>query len=188
MRRPVSGFKKYALAGAGPIVDGGALRGVFIMTTASVDAARSLAAEDPAVKAGRLRAEVLEWYGPSGIGEAYRTQQKTDPSAKDVMRRYQFGFLARGPAYTTEETPALLELHTAHLAHLSSMARAGTLAAAGPLSGSDRLAGVLVFAMENTDEAVALASQDPGVKAGRFLVELHPWMVAEGVVPKMKAW
>jgi uncharacterized protein YciI len=181
-------WEQGALAGAGPILDQGPLRGVYIMTSASVDAARALVAGDPAVKAGRLRAEVLEWYGPKGIGEAYRAQHAADPNAKDVMRRYQFGFLARGPAYTTEQTPALLELHKAHLGHLSGMARSGKLAAAGPLSGSDRLAGVLVFAMEDTAAATALAAEDPAVKAGRFLVELHPWAVAEGVVPPMPAW
>jgi uncharacterized protein YciI len=186
--RMVELWEQGVLAGAGPVLDDGDLRGVFIMTAASLDVARALVAEDPAVKAGRLRAEVLEWYGPVGIGEAYRARRKADPSAADVMVRYQFGFLARGPAYTTEETPALLDLHKAHLAHLSGMARAGKLAAAGPLSGSDRLAGVLVFAMERTEDAVALASEDPGVKSGRFLVELHPWTVAEGVVPAMPAW
>ena len=43
---------------AGPFGDNGRLRGIFIFKVASIDEARSLAATDPAVQAGRL---ALEW-------------------------------------------------------------------------------------------------------------------------------
>ena len=46
---------------AGPIEDT-ELRGIFVIQAASVDEAKSLAAEDPAVKAGRLTASVYPWW------------------------------------------------------------------------------------------------------------------------------
>jgi uncharacterized protein YciI len=172
------------LVGAGPITDAGDLRGVFILDVPSADEAEAIAAADPAVKAGRLRALVLSWYGPKGIGEAYDAVRRANPDAPDEMRTYQFGFLMRGPAWTREQTPAVLEVLQGHMAHLNAMGRAGQLKAAGPLSGDDRFAGVLVFQVASVEEAVRLASDDPGVKSGRFTVELHPWLAAAGVIPE----
>jgi uncharacterized protein YciI len=33
------------------------------------------------------------------------------------------------------------------------------------------------------DEARALAETDPAVKAGRLAMDIHPWLVPEGVLP-----
>lgn len=49
------------LAAVGPIADEGPLRGVFVFKT-DADEAKRLAAEDPQVKAGRLRARVVAWW------------------------------------------------------------------------------------------------------------------------------
>ena len=56
-----------ALAAAGPFDDQAdeTLRGLCIFRT-SVDQAQALASADPAVQAGRLRAEALTWWFPRG--------------------------------------------------------------------------------------------------------------------------
>jgi uncharacterized protein YciI len=43
------------------------LIGLFLYTVASREEAEALAASDPAVAAGRLRVEIVEWWGVSGI-------------------------------------------------------------------------------------------------------------------------
>lgn len=43
------------------------LRGIFVFDVADRAEAEALAAEDPAVKAGRLRIEFRTWYGPYGL-------------------------------------------------------------------------------------------------------------------------
>jgi uncharacterized protein len=43
------------------------LRGIFIFDVANIQEAEALAAEDPAVKAGRLKLEFRKWYGPAGL-------------------------------------------------------------------------------------------------------------------------
>ena len=44
-----------------------ALAGILLFDVASIEEARALAAEDPAVKAGRFTLEVIPWYGAKGI-------------------------------------------------------------------------------------------------------------------------
>lgn len=52
---------------AGPFGDNGKLRGLFVFKVNSIDEARSLAATDPAVQAGRLALQIHPWTVPEGI-------------------------------------------------------------------------------------------------------------------------
>jgi uncharacterized protein YciI len=52
---------------AGPLVNGGERRGVVVYRVKDVAAAQALAAEDPAVKAGRLELEAYPWMTFKGI-------------------------------------------------------------------------------------------------------------------------
>ena len=52
---------------AGPIENGGDLRGIFVVSAASLDEARALVATDPAIKAGRLAADVHPWWVEKGV-------------------------------------------------------------------------------------------------------------------------
>jgi uncharacterized protein YciI len=57
---------------AGPFVDDGALRGIYIFNVSTVEEARALTATDPAVKAGRLAMELHPWYGSAALMEVNR--------------------------------------------------------------------------------------------------------------------
>jgi uncharacterized protein len=74
--------KKMALAG--PFTDDTPLRGIFILRAASMDEAKQLCDSDPAIHAGRLRAEIHPWYGPRGIRTVFdeKYKLKPDQSAK----------------------------------------------------------------------------------------------------------
>ncbi len=47
---------------AGPMGDDGDLRGIFVFDVPTLDEAKALVASDPAVKAGRLVAEIHPWW------------------------------------------------------------------------------------------------------------------------------
>lgn len=48
---------------AGPFMDAGEVRGIYIFNVTTVEEARALTETDPAVKAGRLAMELHPWYG-----------------------------------------------------------------------------------------------------------------------------
>ena len=50
----------------GPVDGAGALRGIGVLTVPSREEAEALMADDPAVRAGRLRAEVRPWFTMPG--------------------------------------------------------------------------------------------------------------------------
>lgn len=51
---------------AGPFINGGERRGVFIFKVDTLEEARALTETDPAVKAGRLKIELHRWAVPKG--------------------------------------------------------------------------------------------------------------------------
>ena len=55
------------LALAGPFMDDGELRGIYIFNVSSVEEARALTETDPAVKAGSLVMELHPWYGSAAL-------------------------------------------------------------------------------------------------------------------------
>ena len=52
---------------AGPFFGNGDLRGIYIFDVDNLDDAEALTNSDPAVQAGRLEMELLEWYGSAAL-------------------------------------------------------------------------------------------------------------------------
>ncbi len=52
---------------AGPFMDNGEVRGIYVFNVASVVEARELTASDPAIQAGRLVMELHPWYGSAAL-------------------------------------------------------------------------------------------------------------------------
>jgi uncharacterized protein len=99
------------------------------------------------------------------------------------MVTYYLVMLVKGPKWTAESTPALEQLQKDHLAHLRKLGLSGELVLAGPLTDDGTIRGLVVLKAASLEAARALAEEDPAVKAGRLLVEAHPWMVQKGILP-----
>lgn len=54
---------------AGPFLDDGPLRGIYVFKVDTVEEARALTATDPAIQAGRLEMELHPWYGSAALQE-----------------------------------------------------------------------------------------------------------------------
>jgi uncharacterized protein YciI len=101
--------------------------------------------------------------------------------AQNQMTTYYVGFLLRGPNWTKEQTPEVKKIQEGHMANIRKMAAEGKLIVAGPFTDDGKLRGMYLFRATSADEAKALAEADPAVKAGRFVVEIHPWLAAKGI-------
>lgn len=100
------------------------------------------------------------------------------------MTTYYMGLLRRGPRWSPEVTPEIERLQAEHMAHIKSMADSGSLVAAGPMRDNVELRGIFLFKTDSYGDARALAGADPAVKAGRLVVELHPWYGPAGIGDK----
>ena len=52
---------------AGPFFGNGELRGIYIFNVSTIAEAEALTKTDPAIKAGSLKMELMEWYGSAGL-------------------------------------------------------------------------------------------------------------------------
>jgi uncharacterized protein len=93
------------------------------------------------------------------------------------------GFLSRGKKWTPEKTPATQQLQEAHLANINRLAALKKLVVAGPFGDDGNLRGIFVFRVATLEEARSLAETDPAVQAGRLEIDMHPWLVPEGILP-----
>lgn len=100
------------------------------------------------------------------------------------MTTYYLGLLRRGAKWTPEVTEETERVQETHLAYIRNMFEAGDLLVAGPFTDDGELRGVFLFRTATLEEAQALAEDDPAVKAGRLIVDIHPWMVPAGVFPR----
>jgi uncharacterized protein YciI len=106
------------------------------------------------------------------------------------LKPYFLGLLRRGPRWNEIDGAEAAELLPRHLAYLREQSEAGRYVAAGPVLPAGRthpdaseFAGVLLIAAETLEAALDLAQNDPGVRAGRLAVEVHPVLLPalEGV-------
>ena len=67
---------------AGPFLDNGEIRGIYIFNTSTVEEAKKLTETDPAVQAGRLIMELHPWYGSAALIEVNNLHKKF--SKKDI--------------------------------------------------------------------------------------------------------
>lgn len=90
------------------------------------------------------------------------------------MSRYVMAFLKRGPNRSQDSLTAA-NLQKAHLENITKMAEEGTLVLAGPFMDQGDIRGIYIFNVATIEEAKRLTESDPAIKAGRLVMELHPW-------------
>jgi uncharacterized protein YciI len=97
------------------------------------------------------------------------------------MTTYVLGLLRKGPTFGTGTKEESQRIQEGHLANIRKMAAEGKLIVAGPLMDNGDIRGIFIFKAKSPDEVRAMTEEDPAVKAGRLVVELHPWFAAAGL-------
>ena len=99
------------------------------------------------------------------------------------MTTVYLAFLTRGGKWTPEKTPQTEAIQKAHMDNINRLAETKKLVVAGPFGDNGTLRGIFVFKVGSLAEAQALAETDPAVQAGRLALDIHPWLIPEGILP-----
>jgi uncharacterized protein YciI len=113
--------------------------------------------------------------GKSPQKSAYDAELAKKLKADDYgMKKYVMAFLKAGPNRNQDSATAA-KLQAAHMANIVRMADAGELVIAGPFLDGGDVKGIYIFNVETIEQAKTLTETDPAIKAGRLIMELHPW-------------
>ena len=104
-------------------------------------------------------------------------KEKKEPTPK--LKTYYLALLKTGP-HRDQDSLTAATIQEAHLANIRRLGAEGKLDIAGPFLDGGDLKGIFIYNVGSLEEADSLAKTDPAVKAGRLIVELHPWMSMPG--------
>jgi uncharacterized protein len=105
------------------------------------------------------------------------TSPKEKPRMKNIPRDvepYFIAFLLKGERWNDIQGADVADLVPRQLAFIREQVQAGRYMVAGPVTDDGPMVGISIIAAANAEEALAIVSADPGVKAGRLKVEVHP--------------
>ena len=92
---------------------------------------------------------------------------------------YYFVMLNTNPNRDELPKEKVNEIQAAHLANIDSLAKAGSLVAAGPFNGGG---GLFILKAESLAQAQTIMNSDPAIKADRFITELYPMRLNMGSI------
>ena len=117
-------------------------------------------AEEPAKQESAYDAELAERLGADERG----------------MKKYVLAILKTGPKDGDVTGDERQTIFAGHFSNMERLANEGKLAVAGPFGKNDKsFRGLFILNAATVEEAEALASSDPAIKAGIFVVDLIPW-------------
>lgn len=115
------------------------------------------------------------------VDKGYEIFDYVDETTKDtvLMQQYFIAFLKSGPNRSQSKSEAD-SLQTLHLEHLGRMYELGYADISGPFGDDGEIRGITIYNTPTLKIADSLANMDPMVKAGRLVIEMHPWWAAKG--------
>ena len=110
-------------------------------------------------------------------------QEEKNLNEKFEMKEYYLVFLKEG-SHRNQDSATAADIQSRHLEYLTKMYDDDKMSICGPLMDENDIKGMCVYHVGSIDEAKRLAEDDPAVKSGRLIVEVHPWYSAKGMILK----
>jgi uncharacterized protein YciI len=108
---------------------------------------------------------------------AIAVMQEKPQAPQFKLVEFHMALLKRGPKWSASGMPQ--EVRSAHVANAMSLLESGQATIAGPLSDDGDIVGIYIFRAKSAEEAKVWAENDPAVKAGVLIAEMHPWWSAD---------
>ena len=107
--------------------------------------------------------------------------EEASPAKKPRMKNipwdvelYFIAFLFKGERWNDTQGADVADLVPRQLVFIREQVQSGRYLLAGPITDDGPLVGISIIAAGTAAEALAIAGADPGVRAGRLKVEVHP--------------
>ncbi len=112
---------------------------------------------------------------------AFSVQQITaqKKNEEDNLKPYFFVILKKGPNRDQDSIMAG-KIQKGHIENINKLAASGKLNVAGPFLDEGDLRGIFIFDSGSEEEVRSFVDNDPAVKSGRLVYEIHPWMTQKG--------
>ena len=142
--------------------------------TSKTEQEQSINSKNELVKSAKAQINELK---ENGFQIFDYVDEKTNDTV--IMQQYFMAFLKKGPIRNQNEEEAN-KLQELHLEHLGKMYDLGYADISGPFSDDGEIRGITIYNVPTLKMADSLANADPMVKAGRLVIEIHPWWAAKG--------
>ena len=164
---------------AGPLMDGGTMRGIVVYRCQTLEEASLWTAKDPAVVNKRLTLDLHLWRGPDNFGEPLVSQLQANPDAKYQMIKVPLILFRKTSRWTSTGLADILAEQRGQAVKAESNFRAH-----GPVLNSKDLAEIWILRDMPMEEATKLAQDMPLVRSGYATTQPLTWFVAEESFPK----
>jgi uncharacterized protein YciI len=125
----------------------------------------------------RIGVLVVAFMSLTGPPAASAQESSSDNTVE--MKQYWMVFLKKGP-HRDQDSATAARIQEAHLKNIERLASIGKILVAGPFGDDWDTRGIFIMDCKDADEARYLCETDPAVKAGRLVLEIHPWWTAKG--------
>ncbi len=155
---------------AGPLGDGGSLRGIVVVEAPDQEALMREFEPDPFVEHGYLKVSAYPWQ-MTGTIHAH--------DGSDDMGKYWLAMIQRPTGCSPKDAR---ELVGEVLAELSFPDNRGPLAVAGPVEDQGRLCGIFLFHVDDPEAIEAHLSQSLILETGELTATLKPVYLGRGML------
>lgn len=166
---------------AGPLLEDSKVRGIFVFRAASMDEVKELLKTDPAVQAGRLEGDVHPWK--PFFGEIHDARKLPENYEMGTMAMVVYRWGDKSNLSPADQRAAW----DGHKKYQLDKFQDKTSEIGGPFDdamANHAKGGILgvVIANGKKPEGEKLAADDPAVKAGLVVPEVHEWATAKGIL------
>lgn len=102
-----------------------------------------------------------------------------DSDSSYYMKRYIMCFLTMGQHRNMTKKEAD-KVQSAHIHHVKLLSKKGVITMSGLFPDAFEIREILLFDLENIEEAKAYAELDPAVQSGMLGAEFHAWWAVKG--------